>query len=293
MQVEGRRDWDPTFVQWGKAALEAQLNRVPIPPNMVPAAGNDLSVIIYRPSTDELWELWGAQTYGNTVVNSAGQTVTQWGAGWGGHMTNVTQNPGYFLEDPAWPGYKWGTSASSIAGLGMILTIEEQQAAIPPGGQASRWPDGIGHEVNHMLAFGTTVTSSDKPCFVYPAQRCDGWAPGSLLKEGMIFRFPANLDFDTWLLTGYGRMIAKTIQKYGMVLTDTTGGSFTSIGAEGQGGNVYPGFTDVYWDVPNGILGCGAPPPNNYNCWPDGHLLFNIPWGQLQVIQPPARPPGP
>jgi hypothetical protein len=83
-------------------------------------------------------------------------------------------------------------------------------------------------------------------------------------------------------------MIAKAIQNYGMVLTDTSGWGYSPITAEGQGAN-YPGGADVYWDV-GGILGCTS--QSDYSCWPDdgpGHLLDGIPWDQLQVIQPPAR----
>ena len=187
-------------------------------------------------------------------------------------MTNVSGNPGYFLEDPNFPGLKWGFSATSVAGLGLVITIEEQRVGV----------------INHALGFATTTTSSDG--FVFPAQRGDGWSPGALVKEGMIFRFPASLNLDALGLTPYGLMIAKAIQKYGMVLTDTSGWGFSAITAEGQGANYYPGWTDVYWDV-GGILGCSASQPD-YSCWPDngpGHLLDGIPWDQLQVIQPPAR----
>ena len=97
-------------------------------------------------------------------------------------MTNVTSNPGYFLEDPRFPGYKWGANATSIAQLGTTITIEEQRRGV----------------INHPLSFATTLTSSDG--FVFPAQRGDGWAPGALVKEGMIFRFPASLNLDALVL---------------------------------------------------------------------------------------------
>jgi len=252
--------------------VERQLSDVPLPGSFEPAEGSDETAIIYRPSTNELWELWLAQPTGQTNVDSSGQIVPEWSAGWGGHMTNVSGNPGYFLEDPNFPGLKWGFSATSVAGLGLVITIEEQRVGV----------------INHALGFATTTTSSDG--FVFPAQRGDGWSPGALVKEGMIFRFPASLNLDALGLTPYGLMIAKAIQKYGMVLTDTSGWGFSAITAEGQGANYYPGWTDVYWDV-GGILGCSASQPD-YSCWPDngpGHLLDGIPWDQLEVIQPPAR----
>jgi len=255
--------------------VERQLSAVPLPGSFEPAEGSDNSAIIYRPSTNELWELWLAQPTGRTTVDSAGDIVPEWSAAWGGHMTNVSGNPGYFLEDPNFPDLKWGLSATKVAMLGLVITIEEQRVGV----------------INHALSFATTTTSSDG--FVFPAQRGDGWSPGALVKEGMIFRFPASLNLDALGLTPYGLMIAKAIQNYGMVLTDTAGWGFSAIGAEGQGANDYPGWTDVYWDV-GGILGCrDLPPPQvDYQCWPDagpGHLLDRIPWNQLQVIQPPAR----
>jgi len=250
--------------------VERQLSAVPLPGSFEPAEGSDKSAIIYRPSTNELWELWAAQPTGQSTVDSAGDIVPEWSAGWGGHMTNVSGNPGYFLEDPNFPGLKWGSSSTSVAELGLVITIEEQRVGV----------------INHAMTLATTTTSSDG--FVFPAQTGDGWSPGALVKEGMIFRFPDSLNLDALGLTPYGLMIAKAIQNYGMVLTDTSGWGYSPITAEGQGAN-YPGGSDVYWDVGSGILGCGDPPPNNYSCWPDsGHLLARIPWNQLQVIQPPA-----
>ena len=87
-------------------------------------------------------------------------------------------------------------------------------------------------------------------------------------------------------------MIAKAVQKYGMILTDTTGAGFSAMGAEAQGANYHPGLNNVYWDQ-GGILGClTTDPSTEYSCWPDagaGHLLDGFPFDQLQVIQPPAR----
>ena len=258
-----------------KVPVERQLSAVPLPGSFVPAEGSDKSAGIYRPSTNELWELWLVQPTGRNTVDSTGDIVPEWSAAWGGHMTNVSGNPGYFLEDPNFPGLKWGTSASSIAGLGIAITIEEQRVGV----------------INHTIGFGTTCTGQGH---VFPAQRDDGWSPDCLPKEGMIFRLPASLNIDALVrsdgqpLSNYAKMIAKAVRTYGMILTDTTGWGFSAWGAEAQGANYYPGFTDVYFDV-GGILGCD-PPPNNYSCWPDdGHLLLGFPFDQLQVIQPPAR----
>jgi len=269
--IKGARNFDPTFDSWGKVPLETILNPVPLPGNFLPASGSDASAIICRMATNECWELWYAQLTGGTTVNSAGQTVPEWSAGWGGHMTNVSSNPGYFLEDPRYPGWHWGSSASSIPQM-LFMTIEEQRLGV----------------IRHPLAFGTTCTARGH---VFPAQRDDGWSDTCLPKEGMIFRLPASLNIDALPLTPYAKMIAKAIQNYGMVLVDTTGGGFSSIAAEAQGNNYHPGWSDVYWD-PGGILGCPPPPTPHYSCWPDngpGHLLDGFPFNQLQVIQPRSQ----
>jgi hypothetical protein len=41
-----------------KVPVERQLSAVPLPGSFVPAEGSDKSAGIYRPSTNELWELW-------------------------------------------------------------------------------------------------------------------------------------------------------------------------------------------------------------------------------------------
>jgi hypothetical protein len=59
--------------------VEWQLSAVPLPGSFEPAEGSDKSAIIYRPSTNELWELWLAQPTGQTTVDSA-QIVAEWSA---------------------------------------------------------------------------------------------------------------------------------------------------------------------------------------------------------------------
>ena len=71
---------------------------MPIPADAHAAAGTDKSLVIWQPSRDRLWEFWRVRTVGG-----------KWHAKWGGKMSDVSGNPGYF-DDPC----DWGGSATSL-----------------------------------------------------------------------------------------------------------------------------------------------------------------------------------
>src|SRR5207237_10396720 len=131
------------------------------PDNFVAASGTDQEALVYQPSTGKMWEFWLTQKTGAKVVNSAGRTVDEWGARWGGRMDNISTNPGYFLtEGGDWyttTGVKYGTTATSIAFFAGIMTIEEQQRGVID--------HVIGVALPEVLAY---------PHWSYPANRSDG-----------------------------------------------------------------------------------------------------------------------
>jgi hypothetical protein len=267
---------DPTFPTWGYP-LQEQLAAVPLPDNFQPSAGTDAEAIIYQPSTKQYWELWAAHKMGTKTVDSAGRAVDQWGAGWGGRIDDISVNPGYFVPGP--PSYvNFGASASGIAFLGTIMSVDEQRTGV----------------VNHPVQLNIVETRSNfwnAP----PAQRTDGWVDDPYaIPEGTIFRLPANLDLDAMDMDPYARMIAKAAQKYGMVIADTSGS--TVFRAENPG-NRYA--VDPYYG-PGGIMRCPAgTDPNNPPevCLPSGNTdthsvlwggngrLRGFPWNLLRALQ--------
>jgi hypothetical protein len=166
--------------------LQQALNAVPIPANAQAAAGGDEHLVIYQPGTDTMWELWLAQ-----------HESTGWHAAWGGVMTNVSTNPGYF---PA----PFGASGTSLPLMAGLITIHELASG----------------QINHALAIAIPNTAAGTA--TWPAQRGDGRTTGSTaIPEGTRFRIDPSVDLSTLGLSPAGLAIARAVQKYGMIVRDT------------------------------------------------------------------------
>lgn len=273
------RNWDRNDPEgYDFPPLQAKWEDVPLPDNFVAASGTDQEAVVYQPSTGKMWEFWKMQLVGtgSNVISSTGGSVGEWGARWGGRMDAVGLNPGYFLTENGgdWnttAGYKYGTTATSLAFLGGILTIEEQERGV----------------INHAVGI-SLVNVLDYPNWSYPANRSDGVTVSTnVLAEGMRLRFAANLDLDAIDMHTYARMIAKAVQKHGMFIWDKSGG----VGFRAENvANKYPAGQNPYYKI-GGILGC---PDGVYveDCWADSHTYGNggtlrgFPFSQLQVLEP-------
>ncbi|OGR85676.1 MAG: hypothetical protein A2901_07885 [Elusimicrobia bacterium RIFCSPLOWO2_01_FULL_54_10] len=262
------RNWDRNNPSWSNAAQQAKWTAVPLPDNFVAASGTDQEAMVYQPSTGMLWEFWLMAKTGARVVNSAGQTVDEWGARWGGRIDSMSTNPGYFLtEGGDWnttTGAKYGTTATSLAFLAGIITIEEQQAGV----------------INHVIGVALPEIMA-YPRWSWPANRTDGsFTYADAIPEGAIFRLPANLNLDAMDMDPYARMIAKAVQRHGMVVWDKAG--TVSFRAENPA-NKYPEGNP--YTKAGGILNC----PNGQSqqaCWADSNgRLRGFPWASLQALQ--------
>ncbi|MBV9213183.1 MAG: hypothetical protein JOZ25_06005 [Actinobacteria bacterium] len=173
--------------------IQRDFDAVPIPTGAHVALGKDGSLgdgqlAIYQPSTDTMWEFWLLQL-----------RADGWHAAWGGKMTNVSTNPGYF------PG-NLGASGTSLPLLGGLMTIHELQAG----------------QINHALAVALPNTAAGT--VTWPAQRGDGGTTGpTAIPEGTHFRIDPSVDLSSLNLTPTGLAIARAAQKYGFVVRDTSG----------------------------------------------------------------------
>jgi hypothetical protein len=209
---------------------------VPIPPDAQPANGGDHSLVIWQPATDTEWELW--------IAHHADDG--SWTACWGGRTEDVSKQPGVF-PDP------YGVAASGLSYLAGAMKVSELQ----------------GGEIKHALAVNVVHTTAGTQ--VAPATRNDGnsTAPDAI-PEGTRFRLDPAVDVTKLGLGDTGLVIARALQKYGMVVTDTSG-AVVVIAEDGQP-YVHAGQPDPYAAL-------------------FGHLesyqvLANIPWDRLQVVQP-------
>jgi hypothetical protein len=223
---------------------DAELSRawraVPLPANAEPSAGSDHQLTVWQPSTDRLWEFW----------RLARTADGGWRAQWGGAMSRVHANPGYFSRG-AWPGAKpwWGATATSLPLLGGLIRTAELRRG----------------EIDHALAFATPSTHAR--LYRFPAQRTDGVvASATGLPEGTRLRLDPALDVTHLGLPGPARAIARAAQRYGLVVRDTS-----------------PNIA-FYAEAPVGADPLAAWPSHGPR-----QLLARFPWERLQVIDGPTR----
>jgi hypothetical protein len=177
-------------------ALQAAWRRVPLPPGAQPSEGTDGNLVVYQPSTDELWEFWRFSDEGGAPQ-----------AAWGGAIRDVSRSSGAY-GPKAWPGAKpwWGSSASSLSIAGGLITFADLQA---------------GH-INHALALA--VPRLRRGVFASPARRTDGTSTSATtLPEGAHLRLDPNLDLTTLGLSPLGLMIARAAKHYGIFVRDRAG----------------------------------------------------------------------
>lgn len=243
---------------WGKALARALASGVPIPSVARPAPGTDGHLVIWEPSTDRLWEFWQA------VRRRDG-----WHASWGGAMRQVSASPGYY-SDRSWPGlrsnegWNWGATATSLPVIAGLGTLEELRRG----------------RIDHALA--ASVPEACAGVFAFPAQRTDGQDGRSdCMPAGARLRLDPRLDLRRLRLSPIARVLARAAQRYGIIVRDTTHGSFafyTQI-APGGGEGLYTGSRTVWGGAPS---------------W---KALDGFPWRRLQLMASrlcraaPCRPP--
>jgi hypothetical protein len=169
-------------------ALQAALERVPLPGNARPAPGTDGTLVVWQPSTDTMWEFWRLN---KTLLDG-------WHTDHGGRMIGVSTNPGHYVDPAA-----WGATATSIPALAGLIRLHELEAG----------------RIDHALGFA--MPEHRRGVFSWPAQRTDGTdARLTAIPAGTRFRIDPALDLSTLPMAPIVRMMAEAVQRYGMVLRD-------------------------------------------------------------------------
>ena len=226
------------------ADLRAAWERVPIPAGAVPGEGSDDHMVVHQPSTDTMWEFWRA-------VNQP----DGWHASWGGRMTNVSTNPGFYTNPT-----HWGSSATSLPMLGGLIRLDELEAG----------------RIDHALAL--VIPQPRKDVFSWPAQRTDGTLDSpDAIPEGTRFRLDPSLDLDTIEMAPIVRIVAEAAQRYGIVVRDKGG----AIAFEAE--DPTPTGTNPFTGPDGWFEGRGA-----------AALMREFPWSRLQALPTKLRtaPPG-
>ena len=225
--------------QYAEPDLRAAWQQVPIPTNAQPAVGTDGHMIVHQPSTDTMWEFW-----------KASKQLDGWHAVWGGKMTNVSTNPGFYTTPS-----NWGSTATSLPMLGGLIRLDELEA---------------GH-IDHVLAMA--IPQSLKGSFSWPAQRSDGaLVSPNAIPQGTRFRIDPSVNLDALQMAPVVRMIAQAAQDYGIVLRDGSG-SVTFYGEDPT-----PTGTNPY-----------AGPAGWFQGKSPATLMQQFPWAHLQALKTNLR----
>jgi hypothetical protein len=249
-------------------ALAAQWEAVPLPPDVRPSDGNDKTAVIWQPETDRIWEFMGLRRDENDN--------TKWIAHHGGRMDNVSSNEG------TWPGH-FGAAATSIGVLAGQQRIEELRRGV------------IDHPVTVALDRG-----QGRDGWCWPADRTDTDGPTRLddaaIPAGTRFRFRSMLNLDTYPMHPYARVLARAIQRYGMVVSDHA--DVVAFGAEDYPRTGQPD-ENPYSSGP-GAGGQGDPNHGIFGWeYPNRYQIFkDFPWHELEAVSLPLgktctdNPPG-
>jgi hypothetical protein len=192
-------------------------------------------------------------------------TPGQWHAAWGGRMSTVSQDPGYYrnIANPlgGWTEQSnWGVTASGLPVVGGLITLADLASG----------------QINHAIAI--MVPQAAKGVFVFPAQRTDGVSTAAnAIPEGSRFRLPATLNLAAISMPPVTREIAQAAQTYGLIVNDQTGATV--------------GFRA---EDPSPLIRQGQPNPYNtyFKTSPTGSyedpnfLLASFPWADLELVAP-------
>jgi hypothetical protein len=177
-------------------ALASAWGAVPLPESAQAAAGSDGHLVVWQPSSDELWEFWRLS-----------RQEGSWQASWGGAIQHVSTSSGTYDRE-AWPGANgtWGASASGLSIAGGLITLEQLERG----------------EIDHALAI--SVPEIRAGAFASPATRTDGRSLNALsLPEGAHLRLDPTLDLSRLHLPPLTLMLAEAAQRYGIVVRDIAG----------------------------------------------------------------------
>jgi hypothetical protein len=171
---------------------------VPFPVGAVPAAGRDAQLVLWNPATGDEWGFW----------KLARDPRGRW----------VARN-----------GYHYNTRWSGVPPLGFI----SRGAGVPYFTGLVQRAELARGRIEHALAL---AVNNPAALSVYPATKSDGSRmDAGAIPEGARLQLDPALtvsDFDRWGLDPAGKILARAMQEYGMIVID--GGGHPKIMVEGE-----------------------------------------------------------
>jgi hypothetical protein len=266
-----------------------------IPQGQIQSDATDGHAVIWRPSTNELWEMW-------RFNGSPGSYVF----GFGAYIANVNTFNGIFTNG-------WGARACGLASAAGLLTIQDVVDVLRGGAIKHALGISIPVTANSHTAPATRNDSSSHTYPTHPYVNDDGVTPNlsaansgfiDAVAEGTWCRLPASFNPAT-AMPGAGPLalaIATAIRDYGLFVHDGGGNcainledaralgspySYAKVNPFAGSTGAAAGFYDAYINnnVPGSWTDSTLPKVTEVLHGPSS-VFSQIPWQQLQVLQP-------
>lgn len=180
---------------------------VPIPNDASPDPEEDAHIAIIDRDRNLAWDMWGL----NKLEDGTWESFTG--------MKYALNGDGIFKTEKY---------ASILDGESVHFHGPSRAAGVPTIAGLIMYDEIIAGEINHKLSCASRFAAFQE--FVFPASWTDGTFDGGI-PEGAVIQLDPNLDLSQFDLLPGEIIVAKALQKYGMVLVDVAFGQ--SIYAEG------------------------------------------------------------
>ena len=183
---------------------------VPIPKGALEDPEDDAHLALIDRSKNIGWDMWGFRKLGDgTYESNTGMTYPLNGLG-------VYNTENYNIIDGESVHFHGPSRASGVPAIAGLIMYDEVMSG----------------EICHKLSCATRYGALQE--FVFPATWTDGLIAGGI-PEGAVIQLNPNLDLSQFNLTPEENVVARALQKYGMVVVDTAYGQ--PIYAEGLWGH--------------------------------------------------------
>lgn len=206
------------------------IENVPMPSGIWPDPMQDGHMVMVDPVARKSWEFsrFGKDTNGNYIAS----TISVWDLDGVGYHTP--------FSGAYW--WSYGSTGSGSPWIGGIIRPEEIAAG----------------EIKHAILCATPVNrfctvSGQKDQLCVPACRTDGWGIGNAyIPEGARLQLDPNLDLDALKLSPETKIVARAMQKYGMIVSDNSSSFKTYLQNLGSNGGAWANspIPNELWKIP-------------------------------------------
>jgi hypothetical protein len=194
-----KKNWKVDREKFGHGS-EFDSGPVPIPAEAVPDTGSDMHLALVDWKSMTAWDMWAARRLPDgTWESNTGMKYPLDGPG-------VFDRSDFSVRDGESIHFHGPGRAAGVPIIAGLIMYDEVQSG----------------EIRHKIACATRYNAYKE--FTFPATWTDGHLPGGI-PEGAVLQLDPSLDLSRFDLLPAERVVARALQKYGMVNVDNAGGS--------------------------------------------------------------------